>query len=105
MGFGGAFTEASASVYNQLSEEKKREVMEAYFGQTGNEYNMGRTHINSCDFSLGNYAHCETEDVELKNFSIERDKKMLIPFIKGMRKTQLMKRFILWPHHGALLRG
>ena len=95
MGFGGAFTEASASVYNQLSEEKKREVMEAYFGKTGNEYNMGRTHINSCDFSLGNYAHCETEDVELKNFSIERDKKMLIPFIKDAQNSAHEKIHIM----------
>ena len=43
---------------------------------------MGRTHINSCDFSLGNYALCEQEDRKLTDFSIERDKKMLIPFIK-----------------------
>ena len=43
---------------------------------------MGRTHINSCDFSLGNYALCEQEDRKLTGFSIERDKKMLIPFIK-----------------------
>ena len=44
---------------------------------------MGRTHINSCDFSLENYALCETEDRKLKDFSIQRDKKMLIPFIKA----------------------
>ena len=44
---------------------------------------MGRTHINSCDFSLENYALCETEDRKLTDFSIQRDKKMLIPFIKA----------------------
>ena len=62
---------------------KKSEVIEAYFGKSGNQYNMGRTHINSCDFSLENYALCETEDRKLKDFSIQRDKKMLIPFIKA----------------------
>ena len=65
LGFGGAFTEASASIYDQLDKNKKSEVIEAYFGKSGNQYNMGRTHINSCDFSLGNYALCETEDRKL----------------------------------------
>ena len=88
LGFGGAFTEASASIYDQLDSNKKGEIIEAYFGESGNQYNMGRTHINSCDFSLGNYALCETEDRDLADFSIERDKKMLIPFIKAaLKKT------------------
>ena len=83
LGFGGAFTEASASIYDKLDHEGKREILEAYFSENGNAYTMGRTHINSCDFSLGNYALCETEnDIELNNFSLYRDKKMLIPFIK-----------------------
>ena len=82
LGFGGAFTEASASIYNELDGDKKSEIIQAYFGESGNQYNMGRTHINSCDFSLGNYALCEEEDRKLDGFSIERDKKMLIPFIK-----------------------
>ena len=88
LGFGGAFTEASASIYDQLDSNKKGEIIEAYFGESGNQYNMGRTHINSCDFSLGNYALCETEDRDLADFSIERDKRMLIPFIKAaLEKT------------------
>ena len=58
LGFGGAFTEAAASVYHKLDLEKKEEIIQAYFGSNGNGYTMGRTHINSCDFSLGNYAHC-----------------------------------------------
>ena len=82
LGFGGAFTEASASIYDQLDTDKKSEIIQAYFGDSGNQYNMGRTHINSCDFSLGNYALCEQEDRKLTGFSIERDKKVLIPFIK-----------------------
>ncbi len=89
LGFGGAFTESSASIYNQLDLIKKNEIIEAYFGEKGNKYNMGRTHINSCDFSLKNYAHCETEDEFLNDFSIERDKKMLIPLIKAALKKSI----------------
>jgi len=83
LGFGGAFTEAAASIYHTLDTEKKEEIIQAYFGTNGNAYTMGRTHINSCDFSLGNYTYCDTPgDIELKDFSISRDRKMLIPFIK-----------------------
>ena len=84
LGFGGAFTEASAYVYGQLNDDKKNEIINAYFGENGNQYNFARTHINSCDFSLGNYAYSEEPgDIELNNFSISRDKKWLIPFIKA----------------------
>ena len=90
LGFGGAFTESSASIYNQMEQGQKEEIIEAYFGKTGNQYNMGRTHINSCDFSLENYAHCDTPgDLNLSNFSIERDKKMVIPFIKDALELSL----------------
>jgi len=83
LGFGGAFTEAAASIYHKLDTEKKEEIIQAYFGANGNGYTMGRTHINSCDFSLGNYTYCDTPgDIELKDFSISRDRKMLIPLIK-----------------------
>ena len=83
LGFGGAFTEASASVYNKLDTEKKGEIIKAYFGEQGNDYSMARTHINSCDFSLGNYSYCDTPgDTELNDFSISRDKELLIPFVQ-----------------------
>ena len=83
LGFGGAFTESSSSIYKSLNSDKKEEIIEAYFGRKGNQYNMGRTHINSCDFSLENYAHCDTPgDIDLSTFSIARDKRMIIPFIK-----------------------
>ena len=99
LGFGGSFTESSASIYHDLSQTKKDEIIEAYFGETGNNYSMGRTHINSCDFSLENYAHCETPgDIDLKNFSISRNKKDLIPFIKdALRLTKNKFRIMASP--------
>lgn len=82
-GFGGAFTEAAAYTLNSMSEENKEKVLSAYFGPDGNQYNFCRTHIQSCDFALGNYSYVENpEDTELTSFSIERDKKYLIPMIQ-----------------------
>ena len=83
-GFGGAFTEAAAYALSKVAPEKRTEVLKAYFDPvSGLGYSLCRTHINSCDFSLGNYAYDEVAgDTELKHFSIERDKKLLIPLIK-----------------------
>jgi glucosylceramidase len=83
-GFGGCFTEAAADTFYKLPAEVRAEILKAYFDlSAGNGYSLCRTHINSCDFSLGNYAYDETPgDVELKHFSIEHDRRQLIPMIK-----------------------
>ena len=84
IGFGGSFTEAAAYALSKMSPDKRTEAINAYFNpKDGLGYTLCRTHINSCDFSLGNYAYNEVEgDTELKHFDISRDKKLLIPLIK-----------------------
>ena len=82
-GFGGAFTEASAVTLDKLSENNRKKIIELYFDKNeGIGYNFGRVHINSCDFSLGNYSCVEDGDETLETFNIERDKKLVIPMIK-----------------------
>lgn len=82
VGFGGSFTESSAHVLDQLSTEKRRKVIDAYFSRSGAAYSLTRTHINSCDFSLDHYAYVDSGDLELETFSIARDMKSLVPLIK-----------------------
>lgn len=88
-GFGGAFTEASAYVYSRLSPAKRQEFLRACFDrELGHGYRLGRTHINSCDFCLGSYAYDETPgDLELKDFSIEHDRRLLLPFLKAAQEV------------------
>lgn len=82
-GIGGSFTEASAYLLNQLSPENRAKVLEAYFGPSGAKYSLTRTHINSCDFSLGNYSYAAVEgDTALEHFSIQEDMDDIIPMIK-----------------------
>jgi glucosylceramidase len=82
-GFGGSFTEASAYLLNQLSLENRNKILEAYFGETGARYSLTRTHMNSCDFSLGNYSYAPVAgDIDLQHFSIEEDMDDIIPMIK-----------------------
>lgn len=86
-GFGGSFTEASASLLNKLSIENRNKILQAYFGEDGARYSLTRTHINSCDFSLSNYAYAMmADDKDLDGFSIEADRNDLIPMIKEAMK-------------------
>lgn len=89
LGMGGAFTEAAAFTYSRMSRERQKELIALYFGEQGNRYNFCRTHIQSCDFSLGNYAYVEDEkDRDLATFSLKQDHKYLIPFIQAARQEK-----------------
>ncbi len=82
-GFGGAFTESSAYLLNQLGEDNRKMILDAYFSKEGANYSLTRTHMNSCDFSLGQYSYAPVEgDTSLQNFSVQEDMEDLIPMIK-----------------------
>lgn len=86
-GFGGSFTEASASLLNKLSPANRNRILQAYFGEEGARYSLTRTHINSCDFSVSNYAYANRPgDTNLDSFSIDADRDDLIPMIKEAMK-------------------
>jgi glucosylceramidase len=87
LGFGGAFTEAAAVTWQKLSPAAQQQVLVDYFSKlAGHGYRLCRVHMNSCDFSLGNYAHVEQAgDTALESFNIERDRQALLPFIKAAR--------------------
>ena len=89
VGIGGALTDASAETFYKLPADKQKEILTAYFDpEKGIGYSLCRTHINSCDFSSSSYAYTETaDDTLLADFSIEKDKKFRIPFIKEAMKT------------------
>lgn len=91
IGFGGALTEASAWVFAQMPAALQDETLIRCFGPAshgGNAYTLCRTHLQSCDFARGNYAYVSRprrgRDV-LDTFTIERDRALLIPFIRCCR--------------------
>ena len=87
-GFGGAFTEASASLLNKISQKNRDTIIQAYFSEQGAHYSLTRTHMNSCDFSLNHYSYTPVDDDrELKYFTIKEDKDDLIPMIKDALKA------------------
>ncbi|MCW3061139.1 MAG: glycosyl hydrolase [Capsulimonas sp.] len=87
VGFGGGLTDASAETLYKMAPDKQKEILKAYFSPTeGIGYTLGRTNINSCDFSSDTYSYDDTPgDVKLTKFSLAHDLKYKIPFIKAAK--------------------
>lgn len=78
IGFGGAFTEASAYNLSRISKENREKAIQAYFDlENGLGYTIGRVSIHGCDFSLGSYLYIKDYDDSLESFSIERDQPII----------------------------
>lgn len=78
IGFGGAFTETSAYNYSLLNKDNKNKVLKELFSKGGLNYNLGRICIGSSDFYLKERSY---KNSKKDKFSIEGDKKYIIPFI------------------------
>jgi glucosylceramidase len=58
IGIGGALTDASAETFYKLPADKQKELMQNYYDPVkGIGYTLGRTNINSCDFSSDSYMY------------------------------------------------
>ena len=83
LGIGGALTDAAAETFAKLPADKQNEVLQAYYDKDkGIAYSIGRTNINSCDFSSDMYTYVKDGDKELTSFNVAHDEKYKIPLIK-----------------------
>lgn len=88
-GFGGAITEAAGYSFSKLTEKGKEEILKKYFSNVGLRYHFIRTPIDSCDFSISNYTAMEdSQDRDMKSFSLKRDEKYILPFLRKARSTK-----------------
>lgn len=78
LGFGGAFTEASAYNLRRVGKEARQKALKAYFDPVdGLAYTLGRVSVHGCDFSLGSYLYIKDHDDSLKSFDISRDQPII----------------------------
>ena len=92
-GFGGALTESSGYVLSHLPQALRKQAIEAYYNpKTGNAYHFARIHMNSCDFSLDNWACVPEKDERLKSFSMDRTDKYISPLAMDVQKTAKKRR-------------
>jgi O-glycosyl hydrolase len=84
VGFGGAFTEASAYHFYKLPTSLQQKFIDLYFGIDGIGFTMGRIHINSCDFSFKSYSFDDIPDdynLDFFDNDVTHDNIQIIPFI------------------------
>ncbi|HEY5956609.1 MAG TPA: glycoside hydrolase family 30 beta sandwich domain-containing protein [Polyangiaceae bacterium] len=83
-GFGGSFNEVGWNVLSMLSDADRARALELLFGADGVHFAFGRVPIGASDYALARYTLNETaNDYTMEKFSIEQDKKLLIPYIKA----------------------
>ncbi len=88
-GWGGCFNELGWKALLALDEKGRDEVMNALFDQKeGSRFNICRTPMAASDFAIDAYSYDDVPgDYDLKGFSIDRDKKYLLPYIKAAMKV------------------
>jgi glucosylceramidase len=89
-GFGGCFNEIGWRALLRLDDVERDRVMHALFDdKDGLGFTFGRVPIGASDFALSPYSlDDEPGDLELKHFSIDRDRFMLIPYIKAAQRIR-----------------
>lgn len=87
-GFGGSFNEKGWAALSLLSPEERSNVLKALFDpKDGAKFIICRVPIGASDYALERYTLNETKnDFNMDHFSIDRDKKHLIPYIKAAMK-------------------
>jgi len=94
-GFGGSFNELGWIALSKAKKADAQEAIKALFSESGLNFTMARIPMGSSDFAFNvdgdpstpdddDYSYAEKAgDYELKHFSIDRDRKHMLPYIKA----------------------
>ena len=86
-GIGGCFNEMGWDALNALSAEDREAVLQAIFGKDGACFDYCRLPMGANDFAMSFYSSADVAgDFNLVNFNIDRDRYILIPYIKAARQ-------------------
>ncbi len=87
VGIGGAFNEIGGEALMSLSPNLQDEVMNNLFGKEEGNFAFCRTAVGASDFGFDAYSYSEVkDDYKMKKFSIEREKKSVIPYLQQAYK-------------------
>lgn len=83
-GIGGAFNEIGGEALMSLPKNLQNEVMQSLFDpENGCGFSLSRTAIGASDFGINAYSYSEkSNDYTMKHFSVEREKKTVLPYIR-----------------------
>lgn len=89
LGFGGAFTDAACFMINEVPEADRGKLLAEFFHPTeGLNLSVCRVPMGASDYATHAYSYCDsdTPDPELTKFSLEHDKKYILPILRDSRK-------------------
>jgi glucosylceramidase len=88
LGFGGAFTDGACYMFNQLTAPAREQLFHELFHPSEMGLNVCRTCIGASDCSTVAYSYDDgEEDLELKRFSIARDREYILPILRQSRQV------------------
>lgn len=97
-GWGCCISELGVKAIFSLPEEKQKEVFDELFGVSAANFTYCRLPVGANDFAESWYSYNETAgDYEMKNFSIERDRRYIIPAIREAQKRSAQMQFFASP--------
>jgi glucosylceramidase len=83
-GFGGTYNEAGWDALSVVGSEITRALTLLFDPQEGANFVYGRIPIGASDYAMDWYTLAETpDDYAMADFSLERDRELLIPYIKA----------------------
>ena len=83
LGFGVALTGSSCYEMSRMEPEARQAFIRQMYTTEGANMSVARVSIGACDYSAEIYSYDDVEnDVELKHFSIDRDRRYIIPMIQ-----------------------
>ena len=97
-GFGVALTGASCYELARMEPAARKKLLTDIYGKDGLNLSVARLAIGSCDYSAEIYTYDDVPgDIELKHFSIERDRAYILPMIKEILEIRPDLKFFASP--------
>ncbi len=89
LGFGAALTDASCYLLEQMDAGRRKTLLEECFGASGLGFSVARTTIGASDYSLDAYSYDDvaSPDPELAHFTIEHDRKYILPLLREAQEA------------------
>ncbi len=80
-------TDASCYLLSQLDDAPRRAILDDAFGSRGLRLSVARTSIGASDYSLNAYTYDDTPEPDpgLTHFSIDHDRKYILPVLRDAR--------------------
>src|SRR5256884_6694401 len=102
IGIGGALTDAAAETFAKLPAARQDDVIAAYYGsERGIGYTLGRTNINSCDFSSESYTYVTEGDRKSTRLNSSHGYISYAVFCLKKKKTHTRNVVHPDPYHSA----